>query len=99
MSETIPVMTTDLDRLSERVEKAASLVQQLRDDRARLERERDDLAQKLRENEQKLQGQDVAALLAELSSLRREQREWVSERRDVASRIESLVRKLERLES
>ena len=99
MSEATPVMTTDLDRLSERVEKAASLVQQLRDDRARLERERDDLAQRLRESEQKLQGQNVAALLSELDSLRREQREWVSERRDVASRIESLVRKLERLES
>ena len=99
MSETIPVMTTDLDRLSERVEKAASLVQQLRDDRARLEHERDELARRLRESEQKLQGQDVDALLGELASLRREQREWVSERRDVASRIESLVRKLERLES
>jgi predicted nucleic acid-binding Zn-ribbon protein len=98
MSETTPVMTTDLDRLSERVEKAAALVQQLRDDRARLERERDDLVRRLKENEQRLQGQDVAALMSEVATLRREQREWTSERRDVAARIETLVRKLERLE-
>ena len=98
MSETTPVMTTDLDRLSERVEKAAALVQQLRDDRTRLERERDDLARRLRETEQKLQGQDVAAVLSEVASLRREQREWTSERREVAARIEGLVRKLEKLD-
>jgi len=99
MSETTPVMTTDLDRLSERVEKAAALVQQLRDDRARLERERDELASRLKENEKKMQGQDVAALMSEVATLRREQREWTSERRDVASRIETLIKKLERLEA
>ena len=98
MSVTTPVMTTDLDRLSERVEKAAALVQQLRDDRTRLERERDELARRLKENEQKLQGQDVAALMTEVATLRREQREWTGERRDVASRIETLIKKLERLE-
>ena len=98
MSETTPVMTTDLDRLSERVEKAAALMQRLRDDRAKLERERDEMARRLRETEQKMQGQDVAALMAEVASLRREQREWTSERRDVASRIGALIGKLERLE-
>lgn len=98
MSDTTPVMTTDLDRLSERVEKAAALVQQLRDDRTRLERECQDLSRKLREAEHKSHGQDVVALTAELGALRKEQREWASERRDVASRIETLIRKLERLE-
>jgi len=98
MSDTTPVMTTDLDRLSERVEKAAALVQQLREDRGRLERECQELARKLRETEQKTHGQDVAALMTELGALRREQREWGSERRDVASRIETLIRKLDKLE-
>ena len=98
MSESTPLMTTDLDRLSERVEKAATLMQQLRDDRARLERECSELGRRLREKEQKLQGQDVAGLMTEVGSLRREQREWTSERRDVASRIEALIKKLERLE-
>jgi len=97
MSETL-VMQTDLDRLSERVEKAAALVQQLRDDRARFERERDELTARVQEMEQKLQGQDVSALMQEVATLRREQREWQDERRDVASRIETLIKKLERLE-
>jgi chromosome segregation ATPase len=92
------IMQTDLDRLSERVEKTATLVQQLRDDRARFERERDELASRVQELEQKLQGQDVGALMQEVSSLRREQRDWQNERRDVAGRIESLLKKLERLE-
>lgn len=99
MSETTPVVTTDLDRLAERVEKAAALVQQLRDDRARLERERDDLARKLRDTEQKLQGRDVAGLMGEITALKREQREWAGERREIASRVETLVKKLEKLEA
>jgi chromosome segregation ATPase len=97
MSETA-VIQTDLDRLAERVEKAASLVEQLREDRTRIERERTELANRLQEMEHKLQGQDVPALLHELATLRREQHEWQIERRDVATRIESLLKKLERLE-
>jgi chromosome segregation ATPase len=93
------VMQTDLDRLTERVEKAAAIVQQLRDDRTRLEQERNELAAKLQTTEQQLQGNDAAALVHELGQLRKEQRDWQAERRDVASKIEALVRKLERLES
>ncbi|TMQ72766.1 MAG: hypothetical protein E6K81_06525 [Candidatus Eisenbacteria bacterium] len=92
-------MSTDLDLLAERVEKAAALIQHMRDDRQRVERERDELARRLADSEQKLQGQDVASLLAEVQTLRKEQREWQGERREVASRIEALVKKLERLEA
>src|SRR2546426_6191250 len=91
MSETL-VMQTDLDRLAERVEKAAALIQQLREDRGRLEGERNLLSERVRELEQKLQGQDVPALIQEVSALRRVQRDWENERRDVASRVESLVK-------
>ena len=92
------VMQTDLDRLTERVEKAAALVQQLREDRTRLEQERNDYAIRLQDLERTLQGNDAAALVHELGQLRKEQREWLVERRDVASRIEALVRKLEKLD-
>jgi len=92
-------MQTDLDRLAERVEKAATIVQQLREDRARLGLENETLTRRIAELEQKLQGQDPAALLDELNALKREQRDWQTERRDVASRIETLVRKLERIEA
>ena len=75
MTETT-TMATDLDLLAERVEKAAALVQRMRDDKLSLERERDDMERRLRDTEQKLQGQDVAALMTELQGLRKEQREW-----------------------
>jgi len=93
------VMQTDLERLTERVEKAAAIVTQLRDERGRLEQERNELASKLEDLERTLQGNDAAALVQELGQLRKEQREWQTERRDVASRIEALVKKLERLDS
>jgi predicted nucleic acid-binding Zn-ribbon protein len=98
MTPDTAIMQSDLDRLTERVEKAAAIVQQLRDDRARLEQERNDLATRLQELEQKLQGNDAAALVHEVAQLRKEQRDGQTERRDVASKIEALVRKLERLE-
>ena len=98
MTPETAVMQTDLDRLTERVEKAAAIVQELRDDRTRLELERNELAARLQEVEQNLQGNDAAALVRELGQLHKEQRDWEAERRDVASKIEALVRKLERLE-
>jgi len=95
---TTAVMHTDLDRLAERVEKAAALVQQLREDRARLEQTCAEQERRLKDVEHGLQGQDAATVTQELGALRKEQREWTSERRDVAQRIESLLKKLERLE-
>jgi chromosome segregation ATPase len=71
----------------------------LREDRERLGRENEQLTRRVAELEQKLQGQDPGALLDELNTLKREQREWHTERREVASRIETLVRKLERIET
>jgi hypothetical protein len=56
------------------------------------------LASRLEQNERALQGQEPASLMNEIQSLRKEQRLWEGERREVATRIETLVRKLERLE-
>ena len=97
MTETT-VVSADLDLLAERVEKAAALIQRLKDDKLRLERECQELGTRLQDTERKLQGQDPGALLAEAQTLRKEQRQWEGERREVASRIEALVKKLERLE-
>ena len=97
MNDTM-TMSSDLDLLAERVEKAALLVQRMREQQQTLQRERDDLAQRLAEAEQKLQGQDVGALVSEVTTLRKEQRDWQGERLDVAARIETLVKKLEKLE-
>lgn len=98
MNETI-VTPTDLDRLTERVEKTANLIMQLRQDRERLDQEHREVTSRLQDLERKLQGNDAAALVHELTMLRKEQREWQAERRDVASRIEALVKKLEKVEN
>ena len=92
------VAANDLDRLAERVERAAALIGELRSRNSLLEQERTTLMKRLEETQSKLQGQDPGSLLSELATLRREQREWLSERRDVAARIESISAKLERLE-
>lgn len=93
------VVTTDLDRLAARVEKAATLVQELRSRQAQLEQEKAELSRQLEETQGKLQGNDPTALLTELAALKKEQRDWVAERKDVATRIEALLKKLERIEA
>ena len=97
MNETA-VVGTDLDRLAERVERAARLISDLRTKAARLEEERNALQQRLADTEGRLQGQDPGDVLQELAALRKEQRDWVTERREVTTRIEAISAKLERLE-
>ena len=97
MNETA-VVGTDLDRLAERVERAARLIHELRTKATRFEEERNALQQRLADTEGRLQGQDPGALLHELAALRKEQRDWLAERREVTTRIEAISAKLERLE-
>ena len=98
MNETAVISGTDLDRLAERVERAARLITELRTKATRLEEERNALQQRLADTEGRLQGQDPGALLTEIAALRKEQRDWLSERREVTTRIEAISAKLERLE-
>ncbi len=92
------VVSTDLDRLAERVERAAALITDLRAKNTKLEQERAALQTKLEETQGKLQGQDPGTLVAEVAALKKEQRDWLNERKDVATRIEAISAKLERLE-
>jgi len=96
---TATVATTDLDRLAERVERAATVIVELRAKNAQLEAERVQLRRQLDETTSRLQGQDPTTILNELSQLKREQREWQAERRDVATRIEAIAAKLEKIEA
>lgn len=93
------LMQTDLDLLAQRVEKATAMIQLLKEEKTAMERERDAVRVRLHDVEHKVQGHDVPALLAELNQLRKEQREWQAERREVASRIETLLKKLEGLDA
>ncbi len=92
------VVSTDLDRLAERVERAAALITDLRAKNTKLEQEHASLQTKLEETQGKLQGQDPGTLVAEVAALKKEQRDWLNERKDVATRIEAISAKLERLE-
>src|SRR5256885_12026985 len=88
------VVATDLDRLAERVERAAALIGELRSRSAQLEhertqlqlertqmlQERSTLQRRLEDTESKLQGQDPGHLIAELASLRKDQRDWLARR-------------------
>lgn len=98
MNETAVISGTDLDRLAERVERAARLITELRTKATRLEEERNALQQRLADTEGRLQGQDPGALMTEIAALRKEQRDWLTERREVTTRIEAISAKLERLE-
>jgi predicted nucleic acid-binding Zn-ribbon protein len=98
MNETAVITGTDLDRLAERVERAARLISDLRTKATRLEEERNALQQRLADTEGRLQGQDPSALMTEIAALRKEQRDWLAERREVTTRIEAISSKLERLE-
>jgi len=95
-----PAVTTgrDPELLAGRVERAARLIAELRTKATRLEEERNALQQRLGDTEGRLQGQDPAALMTELTALRKEQRDWLAERREVTTRIEAISSKLERLE-
>ena len=92
------VVTTDLDRLAERVERTAALVMDLRAKLAQLEVEKAEFARRLEDTTARLQGHDPGALVGEIATLKKEQRDWQAERKDVASRVETLLKKLERIE-
>jgi predicted nucleic acid-binding Zn-ribbon protein len=92
------VMQTDLDRLADRIEKAAGIIQDLRGARDRALGETDELRQRVRAMEEQLRGQNPAELMGELQTLRKEQKEWQTERREVAGKIEALVKKLDKID-
>jgi phage shock protein A len=81
-----------LDRLGERIERAAQAIQALREERDRLRLQCRELEKRVRTLE--AGGTVVAARGGDAGA-----RRWQTERREVATRIESLLRKLERLET
>ncbi|MFN8588211.1 MAG: hypothetical protein U0704_10475 [Candidatus Eisenbacteria bacterium] len=64
-----------------------------------VEGEKSELATRLEEMGAKLQGADPSVVVSELAALKKEQREWTAERKDVASRIEALLKKLDRIDA
>lgn len=78
-----------LARLGERVEKAVTMIQELR-------RERDKLRARVEELESRMKDQDDAG--ARLETLEEEQERFRKERSEIRGRIESILGSLEALE-
>ena len=89
---------TRITTLLETAAQAEATIATLQQQATAGEQERTALTQRLEETQSKLQGQDPGALVSELTALKKEQREWVAERRDVAARIEAICAKLDRLD-
>lgn len=90
MTDTL--VARELDVLGERVQRAADALCGMAQERDRIRGERDALAAELQAFTRLLRGRDAHALVTELEALRRE-------RRDLAGRIEALVKKLERIDA
>ena len=92
-AETTPLADSEegeiLQRLSERVEKAVSTIQELR-------RERDQLNQRIAELESRVRDQDDAS--SRLESLEEESERFRKERSEIRDRIENILSSLEALE-
>ena len=82
MAEVMEARTTSLEALAERIERAAAAIVRLRAENA-----------KLREKLAALEGAG-----GDLEALRNAERQWTTERKEIAHRIEELVAKLDRLE-
>jgi chromosome segregation ATPase len=92
-------MEANLDLLATQIERATSALGKLREENRRLADRIRELEAKRGEGEKSLNGKKLAEVLVELETLRAAERTWTTERKEVAGRIEDMVRKLERLES
>ncbi len=82
MAEVMDARTTSLEALADRIERAAAAIGKLRTENAKLK-------------------ERLAALESEtgdLDALKAAERQWTTERKEIAHRIEELVAKLDRLE-
>ena len=83
MAEVMDARSTSLEALAERIDRAVNAIGRLRTENAKL---RDKIA------ELESQGGD-------LDALRTAERQWTTERKEIAHRIEELVAKLDKLEA
>jgi len=90
-------MTSDLDRLEERIHAAVGLLTQLREEKRRLEGENRELKERLRGLEQ-VAGKRGEDLKPHLRALEEEHRTLLDERRVVARRVEEMLAKLDQLQ-
>ena len=99
MAELMADKLEGLDALADQIERAAVAIARLRDENAKLGTRVKELEGKLGAGEKQLAGRKLDEVLSELDLLRGVEKQWTTERKEIAHRIEDLVRKLEKLET
>ena len=99
MAELMTAKLEGLDALADQIERATRAIAKLKDENAKQANRLKELESKLAAGEKQLAGKKVEELLAELDLLRGVEKQWTTERKEIAHRIEDLVKKLERLEA
>jgi len=99
MAELMTEKLEGLDALADQIERAAAAIARLRDENGKLNAHVRDLEGKLGAGEKQLAGRKLDEVLSELDLLRGVEKQWTTERKEIAHRIEDLVRKLEKLET
>ena len=99
MAELMTEKLEGLDALAEQIERAVVAITNLKAENQKLSGRVQELEGKLGAGEKTLGGRKLDEVLAELDQLRGVEKQWATERKEIAHRIEDLVKKLERLEN
>jgi hypothetical protein len=99
MSELMTDKLEGLDALADQIERAAAAIARLRDENGKLITRVKELESTVGASDKQLAGRKLDEVLSELDLLRGVEKQWTTERKEIAHRIEDLVRKLEKLET
>jgi len=99
MSQLMTEKLEGLDALADQIERAAAAIARLRDENGKLNARVGELEGRLGAGEKQLAGRKLDEVLSELDLLRGVEKQWTTERKEIAHRIEDLVKKLEKLET
>ena len=99
MAEIMTEKLEGLDALATQIERAVNAITQLKAQNQKLSGRVQELEGKLGAGERTLGGRKLDEVLIELDQLRGVEKQWATERKEIAHRIEDLVKKLERLEA
>ena len=98
MAEVMAAKLEGLEALAAQIERAVIAITQLKAHNQKLAGRVAELELRLGAGEKTLAGRKLDDVLAELEQLRGIEKQWATERKEIAHRIDDLVRKLEKLE-